>query len=331
MLPSGYTALFSGPPTELIPSVVLPPELWLEIIAHVQDAATLSALMRVNRAFYDMTERYLYHTVMLNRDSVALRFCTSVSVSPHHANLVRCLHLPGIGGPMLHGHNGRLFLSTLSSLHNLEHLTLRLFDGVERSGAISAKVFQKIVSMRFPLLRGFSTNLSVYVFPMGLTFFLEHPLLEDLDIGFSPVSHVRTDGLANFQFGSLRSMACGAWFLHDRFVVPPTLTHYHARDLDLEPGELPRIARLLGRQLVSLRVSERFAYHHEQRGGPHAVTLDELVSLFPRLRFLQLDMHLVSVPLRPKLGVTSHLGHSSLTSPAGSRALHQQAHCQLHR
>ncbi|KAI1792631.1 hypothetical protein LXA43DRAFT_329883 [Ganoderma leucocontextum] len=294
--PSDKHGFLPGPPTRPSLSVALPPELWLEIIGHVKDIATLSMLARVNCALHDIAERDLYHTITLERDSVILRFCTSVSVSLHHATLVTRLHLPNVGGQVLHGHSSRLFLSTLTSLHNLEYLTLRLFDGLERSGIVSAKVFQDMVSMRFPLLRGFSTNLSVYILPIGSTFFREHPLLEDLDIRLSPVSHARTDGLAHFQLGSLRSIACGAWFLHDRFVFPPTLTHYHARDMDLEPGALPRIGRLLGQQLVSLRVSERFAYHQEQPAGRHAVMLDELVTLFPRLRFLQLDMHFVADP-----------------------------------
>ena len=234
----------------------------------------------------------------LNLDPVILRFRKSVSLSGRLANLVTCLHLPAIGSRVL-GNNSRLFLPVLNSLRNLERLTLRLSSGVERSDIVSAKVLHDIVSLRFPLLRGFSTNLSVYVFPAGLAFFHAHPLLEDLDFRYSPVSHIQSDsdGLVNLQLPSLRAMACSAWFLHDRFVVPPTLTHYHARDLDLRPQELARIARLLGHQLVSLRVSERYAYHSEQwrRGdGPHAVLLDELAGLFPRLRFLQLDMHLVS-------------------------------------
>ena len=227
---------------------------------------------------------------------------------------------------MLHGHNSHVFLSTLNSLRNLEYLTLRLFDGLERTGVIGTKVFQDIVSMRFPLLRGFSTNLSVYIKPIGSTFFQEHPLLEELEIGFSPVSHLRTSGLTNFHFGSLRSIACGAWFLHDRSAVPPTLTHYHALDLDLEPGEMPHIARLLGHQLVSLRISERFA-SHQHRGGRGVLTLDEVANLFPRLRFLQLDMHLVSFSFRAlQADPLSLTAFRCASRTAGDRAVRQQAY-----
>ena len=259
--------------------------------------------MRVSHVFNDMVGGDLYRSVTLHHDPAIVRFCTAISVSPHRATLVTSLHLPDITGQVLHGHDSHRFLSALNSLHNLKCLTLSLSDGLERSGVTRANltVFRALASLRFPLLRSFSTNLSVYVFPAGLAFFHAHPLLEDLDFRYSPVSHIQSDsdGLANLQLASLRAMACSVWFLHDRFVVPPTLTHYHARDLDLRPQELARIARLLGHQLVSLRVSERYAYHSEQwrRGGdgPHAVLLDELAGLFPRLRFLQLDMHLVSL------------------------------------
>ena len=334
--------IVAGPITDQPRSAEFPPELWLEIIGYIQDSTTLAALMRVNHAFHDVAERYLYHTTTLNLDPVILRFCKSVSLSGRLANLVTCLHLPAIGSRVL-GNNSRLFLPVLNSLRNLERLTPRLSDGVERSGVVSAKVLHDIVSLRFPLLRGFSTNLSVYVFPKGLAFLHNHPLLEDLDISFSPVSPVRTNAPAHSvqpEFGALRVMACAAWILRDRFAVPPTLTHYRARDLDLEPGELSRIARLLGPQLVSLRVSERFAHHYEHwpGRGPQAVALDELVRLFPRLRFLQLDMHLVSwswdysgpdVPL----ALSTYHYHSPPYPPRiiGGPALHQQAHCQLHR
>ncbi|KAI1782215.1 hypothetical protein LXA43DRAFT_906417 [Ganoderma leucocontextum] len=268
--------------------IQLPIELWLEIVGNVRDIATLSMLMRVNRTFHDEAERHLYLNVTLDHSAI-LHFCKSVSSSPRRAKLVECLHLPSIDDKIMVGGASRLFLSTLNSLRNLEYLTLCFSEGPFFCGPI----FQAVFDMRFPFLRGFSTNHVMSSFQIGLTFFQEHPSLEELEIGVTshPASEEWADGLAHFKPCSLRTITCRTWFLHDRFLVPPTLTHYHATCLDLDPEDLLRIARLLGNQLVSLRISEMFTGILGSQ--PPNLMLDELAKLFPRLRFLQLDMDLI--------------------------------------
>ncbi|KAM5537757.1 hypothetical protein V8D89_008525 [Ganoderma adspersum] len=272
--------------------VDLPVELWLTILGHITDKATLAVLTQVSRAFSHEAEARLYHTVTFDFDPAIYRFCESILAVPRRATLVVGFHLMAIENA--YGSTLHVLLPVLQALRNLERLTLNISMGSGPAGAHAHGEQQRklgaILRLRFPALRGFATNGALTAQPQALRFVRAHPLLEELEFNGSyyetwdvseSSAHQHQPGLGL----GLRALACRSWFLHDGCAVPSTLTHFHATSLN--PAGLVHIARLLGKRLVSLRISHcvPFVFQHFD-----PMNLDEVASTFPRLRFLQLDM-----------------------------------------
>ena len=285
-----FVACPPSPDTTITPiNVKLPIELWLLIVHHITNPATLAVLMRVGHWFRHLAEERLYGDVTLHYDASTIRFCDALVATPYRANLVTALHLIDIGSLICDV--SRSLLPVLRSLRNLEYLTLQFWCDPTTVPDERQRVVG-MLAIRFPFLRGFTTNASHLSL---LNFILAHPLLEDLDIGASSLrpTNVRLQ-TSRILPPSLHTLTCRSWFLHDRLALPATLTHLHVASLNA--GELSRIAKLLGKQLVSLRVSEcqrRSSFRHAE-----SMKLDEVAKKFPRLRFLQLDMPYVFVSVR---------------------------------
>ncbi|KAI1792630.1 hypothetical protein LXA43DRAFT_1131835 [Ganoderma leucocontextum] len=262
--------------------VDLPVELWLAILGHITDKATLAVLTQVSRTFCHEAEVRLYHTVAFDFDPVIYRFCESITATPRRATLVAGFHLMAIENA--YGSTLAVLFPVLQSLLNLEYLTLNISLGSGLDAYEEQRKLKAILSLRFPLLRGFATHGALAAHPQSLRFVQEHPLLEELQFDGS-YSEAWVQGISSAHLASLRALACRAWFLHDDCPVLTTLTHFHATSL--YPGGLARIAGLLGKHLVSLRVSHCVPFV-SQPSEPMA--LNEIASEFPRLRFLQLDM-----------------------------------------
>ncbi len=271
----------------------LPVELWLTILGHIIDKATLAALTQVSRTFSYEAEACLYRTVTFDFNPAIYRFCKSVTAVPRRAKLVTGFHLMAIENA--YGSTLPILFPVLQSLRNLEYLTLNITMGSGTDAYEGKRKLKAVLSLRFPFLRSFATNGALTAQPQSLHFIQEHPFLEELEFNGS-YYEARNQGISSAQLPSLRVLACRSWFLHDSCPVPTTLTHFHATSLS--PTGLNHIARLLGNRLVSLRISHcaPFVFQHFD-----PMSLDEVASKFPRLRFLQLDMEHVRVQPHPPL------------------------------
>ncbi|PIL36381.1 hypothetical protein GSI_00069 [Ganoderma sinense ZZ0214-1] len=284
----------ASPSDEASFSVDLPVELWLTILGHITDKATLAVLTQVSRTFSHEAEARLYHTVTFDLDPAIYRFCESVLADPRRATLVVGFHLMAIENA--YGSTLRALLPVLQSLRNLEYLKLNISLGsglpsLDSHDEQHRRTLTAILGLRFPRLRGFATTGALSTQPQSLRFVLGHPRLEELEFNgscydYSAWGPGAGSSTAMFQaLSSLRALACRSWFLHDNCAVAGSLTHFHATSLN--PAGLVHIARLLGKRLVSLRIAHcvPFSFQHFE-----PMSLDEVASKFPRLRFLQLDM-----------------------------------------
>ena len=245
-------------------------------------------LTRVSRTFCHEAEAQLYRTVTFDFDPAIYRFCESIHAVPRRATLVVGFHLMAIENA--YGSTLHVLLPVLQSLRNLEYLTLNISMGSGLAGAHAHDEQQKlgaILGLRFPRLRGFATNGALTAQPRAMRFVQDHTFLEELEFNGS---YYEAWGASSAHLPELRTLACRSWFLHENCAVPNTLTHFHATSLN--PAGLVHIARLLGKRLVSLRISHcmPFVFQHFE-----LMTLDEVATKFPRLRFLQLDMEYVRV------------------------------------
>ena len=265
----------------------LPVELWLTILGYVADRATLATLAQVSRIFSYEAEARLYRTVTFDFDPAIYRFCESITAVPRRAELVTGFHLVAIENA--YGSTLHVLLPVLRSLRNLESLTLNISMGSGLDAYEEQRKLKMILSLRFPFLRSFATNGALTAQPQSRDFVQAHALLEELEFNGS-YHEAWSQNITSAHLLPLRTLACRAWFLRDNFPVPHTLTHFHATSL--HPAGLAQIAGLLGKRLVSLRISHcmPFIFQHFE-----PMDLGEVASKFPRLRFLQLDMEHVSI------------------------------------
>nr|VWO97780.1 DnaJ like subfamily C member 3 [Ganoderma boninense] len=147
-----------------------------------------------------------------------------------------------------------------------------------------------VLAMRFPLLRGFATNLPISSMDHLGTFLAAHEQLDELDIAHAYFVHDSgfedfTPCPSNLPLASLRILGYHSAFLDQRMSKPSSITHLYRPTCS--SVELHLITNL--RQLVSLRLGPNFGGWRTQ-WSPHTVA-----EIFPRLRLLQVDMIQVSL------------------------------------
>ena len=256
--------------------IELPVELWMEILSFIPDQRTLARVMRVNHAFHDIAGCALYRTIAMKGDRAMALFNKSLELRPGREHSVTQLDVT----QLYFGHK-HTFLSTLS---NLRYLTLMSTTSAE---CPSQGNCDYILAMRFPFLRGFTTNFPIYSMDRLDAFLAAHNHLDELDVAHSYFVH--DSGFEDFTtpcppklpLTSFRVLGYHSPFLLDqRMSTPPSITHLYRPVCS--PVELHLITGL--RQLVSLRLGPDFGEWRTQ-WSPHTV-----VDNFPRLRFLQVDM-----------------------------------------
>ncbi|KAM5537738.1 hypothetical protein V8D89_008506 [Ganoderma adspersum] len=256
----------------------LPVELWIEIMSFIPDQRTLARVMRVNHAFHDIAGCALYRTIAMKGDRAMALFNKSLELRPGREQSVTQLDVT----QLYFGHK-HTFLSILS---NLRYLTL-----TSTSGSPSQGNCDYILTMRFPLLRGFTTNFPISTMDHLDVFLAAHNHLDELDVARSYFVH--DSGFEDFTpcppklpLASFRILGYHSPFLDQRMSITPSITHLYRPVCS--PVELHLITGL--RQLVSLRLGPDFGGWCT-RWSPHTV-----VDNFPCLRFLQVDMIQGDVP-----------------------------------
>ncbi|PIL36392.1 hypothetical protein GSI_00080 [Ganoderma sinense ZZ0214-1] len=257
----------------------LPVELWIEILSFIPDQRTLARLMRVNHTFHDLAGRALYQTVAMKGDRAMALFNKSLELRPGREQSVTQLDVT----ELQFGHK-HTFLSALS---NLRHLTIMCSS----PHGTWLRSCNYILAMRFPFLRGFTTNLPISTMDHLDTFLAAHDRLDELDLAHSHFVH--DSGFEDFTpcpsklfLTSIRILGYHSPFIDQKMPTPTSITHLY-RPI-CSPVELHLIAGL--RQLVSLRLGPNFGGWRAQ-WSPHTVT-----EIFPRLRFLQVDTIQGDVP-----------------------------------
>ena len=256
------------------------------------DTRALARIVRVNHAFRCVAEPMLYDTVEAECDNATIAFCDSVLSYPRLGSLIRALHIrdiEGIDQRLIH----QLPL-LLHSLCNIRELTIRMncywscdtlpiLDALNSVAALSN-------------LQAFSTNL-IFTSSSIASFLDAHPVIEHLESTrslLSPGGHTYTV----IQLPStLLSLACTPQVFRvitKEAHVPRALSHLHL--LHAHGQILAYAARLLGSQLVALRVGSR-AVTEADGNWP----LGTVVREFPHLRLLHVDMRHVRVPVPPEI------------------------------
>ncbi|KAI0664330.1 hypothetical protein C8Q70DRAFT_1049828 [Cubamyces menziesii] len=137
-------------------------------------------------------------------------------------------------------------------------------------------------SLYFPELRIFSADTSPNSLSHITSFICAHPRLEELhlDIPHSTNSPILDVTLPS----SLHTLTCSPQLLANHLAPPPnTLTHLYLCWYASE--DFFRLAKILGSQLVSLRLSMQ-----RELSDGDAWSLGDLAVALPRLRLLRLDM-----------------------------------------
>ncbi|KAI0799978.1 hypothetical protein C8Q74DRAFT_383335 [Fomes fomentarius] len=267
----------------------LPIELWVLIFQFTEDGQTMTHVMCLNHAFRHMVETIRYRSVTLDDRSALLFFATlrsSCSSIPLHLEMLNLKHTPDLLSELA-------LPSSWNTLINLRSLSLTVCacGGHESELTIGRALNQS----RVLHLRAFRTNLDHAMIQLA-PFFAAHPELTELDVASVPFSNylIEDEGLdlnmCGAQLPSLRTLATPSVFLRAGLPIPSHLQHLH---LSCDRPPLHFVANMLvGTQLLSLRL---LALPLVTQASRSQLGLYEIRVMFPRLRFLQVDMILVSI------------------------------------
>ncbi|TBU29198.1 hypothetical protein BD311DRAFT_661722 [Dichomitus squalens] len=301
---SGDREVYRTPPTSSVGRFIplqLPLELWVEVLSFVSDRRTLVQLMLVNHAFHDITETLLYRTVVLKSHYTIPLLDRALKSSAKRAKFVHVLELTESTG----------YYPFLPTLSNLRYLTLIDYDYRD---CVGQRTCDAVLTMCFPHLRGFTTNLPITSASFLDSFLTVHQKLDELDISRSQYLLEGTVGILELwtSLRSLRVLGYHSPFFSDsvrRRRTPTKVTHLY-RPICTEP-ELSLISSLMP-QLVSLRLGGR-------RGGWNTPwSLYDVAVNFPHLRFLQLDMLQGDTPTLSKTVIDWTLDRSQDIPPRPS-------------
>ena len=258
----------------------LPVELWFEIFNRL-DRHTLVSLTQVNRALCEVTEPILYNTVTLRWKIQVTGFLKSIRSSPSRAGYVLNITLVDIDKQDVRIHD--VLPSLLNGLQHLQYLR------VEEIPGDSTACCTAISSVRLPQLRTLVAGMRS--FPSALLEFLvAHQNLQEMDLRYTFVLDEPSKPPESTVFSALRTLTCRTPFLNCRLPIPSNLAHLYRPSFMLP--QLPLLAAHVGPQLVSLRLGNIFPLEHFQPWS-----LLDVVSKFPRLRFLQVDMTYVRLSI----------------------------------
>nr|VWO97806.1 Beta-xylanase (EC [Ganoderma boninense] len=276
----------------LLPSH-LPIELWLQIFDHI-DKHDLISLTQVNPALCGVAEAVLYHTVTLRWEVEVNKFLESTRSRPRRAGYVVSITLVDIDKSDEHIHG--VLPSLLNSLPHLQFLRVEEIPG-EGIACCTAISRARLPQLR-TLVAGMRSSPSAL-----LDFLAAHENLQEVDLRYTfVVDEPSSRPIEGTVSPAVRTLTCRTPFLNCRPPIPSNLTHLY-RPSFLLP-QLPLLALHAGPQLVSLRLGSIFPL---DRFRPWSLL--DVVSRFPRLRFLQVDM------------IASHLG-STQGSSTGTKSGH---------
>ena len=248
--------------------------------------------MYICRALYDEARAARCRTVHLQNHDIAKLFYCCIIRAPSIATSLRELSIKVITG--WDGMEVPAFVPVLfSRLINLEILVLHFYTQGGRTFGVSVDF--RLDPRWFPGLRKLSTCLPPS-YNHGLYQFLRtHPRLTELHIADS-ASIVTAQNPATFRapvkLPALKVVSCDAEFLSTS-IDPSTVNITHMGVYAQTNDELLDVAEWVGDKLVSLRIWCRtgLGYHF----GAEPWMVDELRIMFPLLRFVEVDVCVVSL------------------------------------
>ncbi|KAH9893336.1 hypothetical protein C8Q73DRAFT_647711 [Cubamyces lactineus] len=257
----------------------IPSDIWAEIICSLDRPVDIAAMALVCRSASEEAETVLYRSVSLSSDAQIVLFYYTVSSNPRKASLIRQFLL--LVDAIVDDQSPTLLVGILRTLLHLECLSIHRKVSFNRI-LVDSYEYMNVFALRFSELRLFSTNTSTDSLPHMVSFVCAHPRLEEvhLDIPYptdSPISYMDFPS-------SIHTLTCSPQLLSHHLTSPPnTLAHLFLCWYTSE--EFFRVAKILGPQLVSLRLSMQ-----RDLSENDVWSLGDLAIAFPRLRLLQLDM-----------------------------------------
>ncbi|KAI0333896.1 hypothetical protein GY45DRAFT_1432033 [Cubamyces sp. BRFM 1775] len=257
----------------------VPSDVWEEIICSLDHPADVAATALVCRSLSEQAGAILYRSVSLSSDATMALFHRTVSSAPRIALIVRRFEL--FVDAIVDGQSPMLLVEILRTLPHLECLSIRRKSPFSRLLGESHE-FLNVFSLRFPELRILSADTSSSSWPHIVPFICEHPRLDELHLG---MPYLTDSSIPDMTLpSSLRTLTCSPQLLLKQLTPhPDTLTHLYLYWYTSQ--EFFQIAKLLGPQLVSLRLSMQ---RNPSEGD--VWSLGELAVALPRLQRLQLDM-----------------------------------------
>ena len=266
-----------------LPFIDLPTELWFEILSHIGDKHTLVCLTQVNRALCEVAEPALYNAISLQWDATEInKLCYSIHSCPHRAGYVFNITLVHVDEEDVRLRDS--LPSFLNSLQSLRHLRIEEIPSPNTDYCIA------LSSVRLPELRTFIASMRS-TSTILLDFLAAHEKLQEIDLRTTYIydEPLKSSGGTALR-SSLRTLTCRTPFFSNQPPIPPNLTHLYRPAFLL--WHLPLIATLAGPQLVSLRLGNIFPFEDFQPWS-----LVDIVSKFPRLRFLHVNMAYVRLSI----------------------------------
>ncbi|TBU57808.1 hypothetical protein BD310DRAFT_513297 [Dichomitus squalens] len=259
----------------------LPLELWAEVFGYT-DGICLGNLILVNRALGQEAERLLYRNVILRTRGSFHLFYQSIHACRRRAAIVTGIHISSL--------EDRADLDRIPSLlrefHNLRRLTLVLFEA--RLPQDHMSILQAILGVHFPSLSSFSIMSPLPLNDCFLNFLESHSHLQHLDLGSMQL--LSGSDLSRFRYPPIRSLTCTSRLLAHLSPIVTSLTRLHI--VSCSSSQLIRVAEQLGPQIVSLRLGSVYIpiTTYAVNNDFASMSLYDVATRFPRLRFLQIDM-----------------------------------------
>ncbi|KAI0709237.1 hypothetical protein C8Q76DRAFT_799260 [Earliella scabrosa] len=263
----------------------LPLELWGQVFRNISSPSDLRAAARICRSVREEAEQLLYTSVSLDCEAAVFRFCATISTCPRRASSVRSLDIR-----IRSSHSDLHAIRLLTLLKDLS-LDLRN-DAKQGEPCESHQVY--LAEYSFPTLRTFST--SIRPCSAITNFLMRHPQVEDIALSGHPTNQYLDGPIDQAEPLLLRppirrTIECSFLTARVRIARQLPVTHLYIKGY-CEP-ELPIIARLFGKQLISLRL----AFPSRVCGiEPTQWSLGYVATWFPRLCCLGLD-DAMEVPL----------------------------------
>ena len=292
-------SLRSPPPPPVYSDMKLPFEVWDDIFKYLDDGYDIHSLARVCRGLRDVSKEAKGDHAILTRRYRTLKL---MSLKPILDFLDLTSSSPGVGLAVLDltiSIRSELdrdtvagLVQVLGAVQNIKRFSLQIQD--DSDGWASRTILR---SAHLPRLRYFSTSLPFT--PDVARFVQAHRGVSDLALTHHNAGACDATAPGREVLPpSLNSLACGLRALQ-RFRPAPTLTHLHV--LAHVPQTLESVCALLGRQLVSLRlgVLERLPDLHT---SPCPWSTYDILTSFPRLKYIEIHMFEVCVPFCPTFG-----------------------------